>query len=530
MLRSLAAALVLVAAAASARADTGRCRVVQADFEPGQPSARYQPQIVVWLEKPDGTYVDTLFITQKTGRYGMGNRPGRFDFNSGPSWPYGRRITTFPVWAARHGIAFEEIIFQNREDDDLSHPVSDSSAETFFCRPMISSDTGWDAQTCATPHVFTDKGVFGSGTVGYPPRSDISSQTGDSQSVSGYRALNPFDAVSAATPPANQPAELSWPVPPELADGDYVLWLEISSEHDFNDTYNSTLYPPPEDIAFGNYGEAYRGQPSILYSVPFSVADGTTTATTDTYVGYGDPAGGDGDIRPPDSTITSDTPGSGAQRLLLLNGHRITVTQHTEDDSTPPAAATSPEVDTSTVQPTLTFTAPGDDGTLGTVTGYDVRIVFGGAMDESAFTAASPVMATFDSIAAGGSTQTVALAGLLPETEYTLGIRATDDCGNVGPLATVTFTTQARQSGEVDACFIATAAYGSILANDVERLRHFRDAFLEHSAMGELAVASYYTFGPALAGVVGESDLLRATARAALAPVVAGVRRAKVTP
>ena len=64
--------------------------------------------MVAWIEKADGTFVTTLYITAKTGLYGLGNRPGRFDFNSGPipdasrgvddMWPYGRRVNTFPVW------------------------------------------------------------------------------------------------------------------------------------------------------------------------------------------------------------------------------------------------------------------------------------------------------------------------------------------------------------------------------------------------------------------------------------------------
>ena len=34
-------------------------------------------------------------------RHRVGNRPGRFDFNSEWRWPYGRRTTTFPFWAGR---------------------------------------------------------------------------------------------------------------------------------------------------------------------------------------------------------------------------------------------------------------------------------------------------------------------------------------------------------------------------------------------------------------------------------------------
>jgi hypothetical protein len=88
----------------------------------------------------------------------------------------------------------------------------------------------------------------------------------------------------------------------------------------------------------------------------------------------------------------------------------------------------------------------------------------------------------------------------------------------------VTFRTADRASGEVDACFVATAAYGSKLAADVGSLRHFRDTFLRQSVLGELAIETYYTFGPALAGAIGESDLLRATARGVLVPIVTWVR------
>jgi hypothetical protein len=47
---------------------------------------------------------------------------------------------------------------------------------------------------------------------------------------------------------------------------------------------------------------------------------------------------------------------------------------------------------------------------------------------------------------------------------------------------------------------------------------------LQKTVLGELAVEAYYTFGPAVSGVVGESDLLRATARSFLDPIVERVR------
>jgi hypothetical protein len=144
-------------------------------------------------------------------------------------------------------------------------------------------------------------------------------------------------------------------------------------------------------------------------------------------------------------------------------------------------------------------------------------------IDDSNFDSANAVVFSGD-IMNPGQEQTLTLENLLPETEYSVGVRAFDDCHNTSAIATTTFQTAQRQVGEVDACFIATAAYGSLLANDVELLRHFRDTMLKHSVLGEIAVETYYTFGPPVAGVVGESDLLRATARDALAPIVTWVR------
>jgi hypothetical protein len=127
-------------------------------------------------------------------------------------------------------------------------------------------------------------------------------------------------------------------------------------------------------------------------------------------------------------------------------------------------------------------------------------------------------------LVAGGDLQEFEIKGLLGATEYTVGIRAIDDCSNRGPIKFFTFETSDRASGEVPWCFVATAAYGSTMANDVDMLRHFRDAMLQHTVLGELAVEAYYTFSPAVSGMISESDVLRASARAVLDPIVTWVR------
>jgi hypothetical protein len=516
-------------------AEPGTCRVIDVDFTPGGIPASSEgpeidPQIVAWIEKPSGEYVDTIYITQQTGRYGIGNRPGRFDFNSGPNWPYGRRITVFPVWANKHGILFKQVGFQDGNDSNLSHSQGQSSREIHFCRPLRTDEAQWDAG-CGASAIYTDKGkIVEPDTIsGYPPRADVSRVAGtDSASVDLFKAMNPFDAVSAATPRLGTAAQISWPIPADLAMGDYVLFMEVSLEQDFNEIYNATRYPSPS-VSYGEYGVPYRGQPSVVYQVPFTISDADTVATTEAYAGYGDPDGLDGTIRPPDATITSDTPNRGALRLLLTSKDgqtfRVRVEARTERDDVAPAPPGNMVVnDPQSASPTLTFVAPGDDGLIGTVTGYEVRYLVGETpITEANFASANEVV--FDAaIASVGQPQALTLRNLLPETAYTVAIRAFDDCQNTSAITTATFTTAPRKIGEVDACFVATAAYGSLLANDVEMLRRFRDSLLKRSVLGELVVETYYTFGPPVAGVVGESDLLRSTARDLLAPIVDRVR------
>ena len=92
--------------------------------------------------------------------------------------------------------------------------------------------------------------------------------------------MNPFDSVSQATPLGGSPATLTWGPPAALPAGNYVLWLEVSKESDMDDTYNSTSYPSPGDISYSDYGAAYRGQPSVVYSVPITLGGSDSTATT----------------------------------------------------------------------------------------------------------------------------------------------------------------------------------------------------------------------------------------------------------
>lgn len=73
-------------------------------------------------------------------------------------------------------------------------------------------------------------------------------------------------------------------------------------------------------------------------------------------------------------------------------------------------------------------------------------------------------------------------------------------------------------------CFIATAAYGSPRADEVQVLRRFRDGLLMKSPAGRAFVRLYYTCSPPLAAVISRHPSLRFAARLAIAPLVFGVR------
>ena len=116
------------------------------------------------------------------------------------------------------------------------------------------------------------------------------------------------------------------------------------------------------------------------------------------------------------------------------NTFELTATP-TAPDPTPPSAVT----DLSTTDPTsnsikLTWTAPGDDGDIGTATTYDVRYLEGTPIAESNW--ASAIQCTDEtSPNPAGSAEAFVVTGLSPDTTYYFALKTADEVPNWSPIS-----------------------------------------------------------------------------------------------
>jgi len=110
-------------------------------------------------------------------------------------------------------------------------------------------------------------------------------------------------------------------------------------------------------------------------------------------------------------------------------------------------------------------------------------------------------------------------SALSPPSSLALGTPAESELSQVLSATPVLIGAYPELPDE-DACFIATAAFESKSAAEVEVLRAFRDRFLSTHRAGRWAVARYYAMSLPAARFLNEHEALKPLVRAALMPLV----------
>lgn len=514
-------------------------------------------QIAIWLEREDGTFVRDVFVTQATGKLGIGNRPGIWDFLSSWRAPYGPRKSVLPVWAHRRGKNYPRIVwYDDKPDfqDSLGFHESTSSSETYYCRPLTPMEQDAllesDTLTCPSPTAFrTDKGRFASdgSTSVYPPRNDlVTVSERDHEDIAEYAALNELDAITAATPHGTNAVQALLRLTEADLDEPLVAFIEVSLEADQREP--DWVYEREDhyiDDRLAQYGVVWRGQPSIVYQVGFDPKEsGVSYATS--YAGYGSPDGSNGTLYPPDFTIATDG-GSGADRLRTfeVDGVRtrfaVEVRAATDDDDDCVGSGSPAPIETVIATPLsydrvqLDMKLPTDMPesvhisqltvhhmpTIDTLSDAEME-----AAPQSDFLMCEPDSPDCPLTANDDGSVSVVVDELWGNFTYQFAVRYTDSCANESSLAHARTTTPAQPFQQIDTfCVVSTAAYGSNWNDEVVQLRDFRDRVLEPFAAGRGLVRSYYAYGPALAEPLAASPHLRALTRALLDPIVDGTRR-----
>lgn len=77
-----------------------------------------------------------------------------------------------------------------------------------------------------------------------------------------------------------------------------------------------------------------------------------------------------------------------------------------------------------------------------------------------------------------------------------------------------------RKREEKDECFIATAAYGSPMAQELYILRSWRDNELSSIYIGRIFIRIYYTISPPIARFIEKHNILKILVRKLLSPLI----------
>jgi hypothetical protein len=270
----------------------------------------------------------------------------------------------------------------------------------------------------------------------------------------------------------------------------------------FGVAYNLTMVADPvgggDAIDVGAKG-AYAANATVRIKAVANPGYGFVNWTADTTVTFADETAEETTFTMPDQAVT--------------------VTAHFEEVSPPPGV---PTVTTQCATAISSYSGTVNmNYTMGNFSPVEVRFACKRSTDPAWFYSAW-VSRTAD------GTYTEVLTGLVSQTEYVFKAQLKYN-ETMPPIegASRQFTTAAGTSTGLNdllgyfGCFIATAAYGTPTAKQIDVLREFRDVVLLKSTVGSQFVALYYRLSPPIADFIARSDLLRTLVRELLVdPIV----------
>jgi hypothetical protein len=93
------------------------------------------PQIAVWIEDPDGNYIETLYVTKKGGTQGWRGQPG------GVPAEKIRRPESLPCWSHRRNVVYPDGLFMPTRENPLTDAVTAASpAGNFRLNTKVPQD------------------------------------------------------------------------------------------------------------------------------------------------------------------------------------------------------------------------------------------------------------------------------------------------------------------------------------------------------------------------------------------------------
>lgn len=126
-----------------------------------------------------------------------------------------------------------------------------------------------------------------------------------------------------------------------------------------------------------------------------------------------------------------------------------------------------------------------------------------------------------DVVAISGKTIVVTFNQALAGDHITVKLAANSIKDSSGNILDTEITSEVVNTGKIDECFIATAAFGSKFTWPVVLLRNFRDQYLMPNPWGRAFVKFYYHNSPPIAKYIAGNEGLKGIIRLLLLPFVA---------